>query len=94
MCDLTGVKKMNATQKRINELEAQVAKLQEEKKLLHAVIDQNSEGNLRDRFAIAALTGYISATSEFYVDEIAISCYIVADAMMEERTKVYNAESA
>ena len=49
---------------------------------------------LRDRFAMAALTGYVSANDEFYVDEIVKSCYIVADEMMKQREKPNDAESA
>ncbi len=42
---------------------------------------------LRDEFAMAALTGYVSNLDEFYVDGVVKSCYIVADAMLKERHK-------
>lgn len=45
---------------------------------------------LRDRFAMAALTGTIAAVSDIgeaavFSDSIANDCYRVADAMMEAR---------
>ena len=42
---------------------------------------------LRDEFAMAALTGYVSNHDEFFIDDVVKSCYIIADAMLKERMK-------
>lgn len=45
--------------------------------------------SLRDRFAMAALTGHMANKDGFYCrwDDIASDCYRVADAMMAQRLK-------
>ena len=40
---------------------------------------------LRDQFAMAALTGYVSNHDEFFVDDVVKSCYIIADVMLAAR---------
>ena len=77
------------------DIKQQLSNLHAENAYLKGLIANISrKPTLRDRFAMAALTGYVSAHDEFFVDEIAKSCYIVADEMMKERGKNYDSESS
>jgi hypothetical protein len=67
--------------KRINDLEIEKAEL--ERKI-------DTRPTLRDQFAMVALNGVLTAIpfeTEFNIKEITLSCYKVADAMMEAREK-------
>jgi hypothetical protein len=64
------------TKQRISELEAEIARL------------KAAQPTLRDQFAMVALNGVLTAIpfeTEFNIREITLSCYKVADAMMEAR---------
>lgn len=43
---------------------------------------------LRDRFAMAALTGVVDEHIAYTHEKIAKQCYTYADAMMKERVKI------
>ena len=65
------------TKQRISELEAEIARL------------KAAQPTLRDQFAMVALNGVLAAIpfeTEFNIREITLSCYKVADSMMEVRT--------
>ena len=69
------------------ETKQQLSYLMAENALLKRVVaDMAQKPTLRDKFAMAALTGYVSRHDEFYVDEMVKSCYIVANAMLKERS--------
>jgi hypothetical protein len=64
------------TQVRINALEIENAEL------------KRDQPTLRDQFAMVALNGVLTSIpfeTEFNIKEITLSCYKVADAMMEAR---------
>ena len=64
------------TKQRINELEAEIIRLKE------------AQPTLRDQFAMVALNGVLTAIpfeTEFNIKEITLSCYKIADAMMDVR---------
>ena len=43
--------------------------------------------SLRDEFASSALKGFISCGYDMSVEELAVDCCLIADAMMKERAK-------
>ena len=55
--------------------------------LKNALAMAKQKKTLRDEFAMAALTGYVSNHDEFFIDDVVKSCYIIADAMLKERMK-------
>jgi len=60
----------------INELCGAVLRLQ---------IDLNSKPDLRDQFAMAALTGIVVIRKKWDLKDLAAEAYDIADAMMEDR---------
>jgi hypothetical protein len=64
----------------------------------HSFDDDDATPDLRDRFAAAALTGYLAAFTGNRAfpgpEAVAIECYVYADAMLAERRRKKGAEGA
>ena len=68
------------------EIKQQLSNLTAENYLLKQTIHRLMEKpTMRDRFAMAALSGCVSNNNVFFAEEVAKSCYILADAMLKAR---------